>query len=130
MKGAVAIIITVLCLVVGANQCRASGAFNRYKVAQAKEDSCSLLIPNAITANGDGLYQGWKMIFSCRVDSFEVQVFNRWGELKYRSNNPVEAWDPIYHCDTCPAGAYVYAIRCKFRGQEGRTYTGVVTVIK
>jgi gliding motility-associated-like protein len=129
MKPVVAI-LSILCLVVLVNQCRASGAFNQQKATEGNGDTCSLLIPNAITANGDGLYHAWKMIFSCPVDSFEVQVFNRWGDLKYQSNNPAEAWDPIYHCDTCPAGTYVYGIRCKFRNEPGKTYTGAVTVIK
>jgi hypothetical protein len=48
--------------------------------------------PNAFTANGDGLndtYQ-WVPVF---VKEFKIQIYDRYGERIFETNNKNEAWD-------------------------------------
>ncbi len=58
-------------------------------------------IPNAITPDGDGYNDTWK-IENC-VDC-KIIIYNRWGDLIYQSDNYDNSWDGA----TYPSGAYFY----------------------
>ena len=39
-----------------------------------------------------------------------MQIFNRWGELLYETNNPDKGWDGTYNGQPCIGGIYVWLI--------------------
>jgi len=51
-------------------------------------------VPNAITINGDGLNDVFGPEFSdiSLVDEYYLQIFNRWGEKVFESNDPKAKW--------------------------------------
>ena len=51
----------------------------------------SIYIPNAFTPDGDGINDVWK-IEANGVLTFEVLVFNRWGDLVWTSKDQNQAW--------------------------------------
>jgi gliding motility-associated-like protein len=72
---------------------------------------CNLLVivPNAFSPNGDGNND----IFmpSCYLTSvYHLQIFNRWGELIFTSDNPGTGWDGTKNSKTCPADVYVWLV--------------------
>jgi gliding motility-associated-like protein len=53
-------------------------------------------IPNAFTPNGDGTNDTFKpFILDCPLRDYQLQIFNRWGELVFESTEFLEAWDGI-----------------------------------
>ncbi|MDX5321003.1 MAG: gliding motility-associated C-terminal domain-containing protein, partial [Bacteroidota bacterium] len=68
------------------------------------ESYCPIDFPNAFTPNGDGVndtypYNGdFRNIFGleCTFDSYNLIIFNRWGEIMFRSEDPNEEWDGQY----------------------------------
>ena len=71
-----------------------------------------LYFPNAFTPNGDGLND----VFTYRanlVESVQLQVFNRWGELMFFTDQLDVGWDGIYQGVIAPQGSYVYQARVK-----------------
>ncbi len=46
------------------------------------------------------------------IDKFEMYVYNRWGELLYKTNEPgyASGWDGTYRGEDCPVGAYVWVV--------------------
>lgn len=54
---------------------------------------CPLFIPNAITANNDGVNDTFIITSSCRIEDTQIRIFNRWGQQIYNSNN--WKWHPI-----------------------------------
>ncbi len=41
-------------------------------------------------------------------DNYLLQIYNRWGQLIFESNNPEQGWDGKFNGELCPAGAYVW----------------------
>ncbi|MCS7019823.1 MAG: gliding motility-associated C-terminal domain-containing protein [Cytophagales bacterium] len=68
--------------------------------------------PTAFSPNNDGLNDtfGVKTQF---INKFSLQIFNRWGELVYYSENPDERWDGTYKGIPVPAGTYVLVIQAE-----------------
>lgn len=77
------------------------------------------VLPNAFTPNGDGKNDcfGIKRWGDAKVEEFAV--FNRWGQLVFRTNNPGICWDGMFNGKPAPAGAYAYLIK-------SRTICGIV----
>ena len=89
----------------------------------------SLYIPNAFSPNGDGVNDNFGISGSA-IGEFTFQIFSRWGEIIFETNDPVSRWDGTYKGDDVPIGAYVYKVMAK--GIEGgvATKSGSVTLIR
>lgn len=88
-----------------------------------------LYIPNAFTPDNDDINDN----FSAGLDNItelNIMIFNRWGELIYKSNSPAFKWDGTFKNNPVQQGAYVWVVRAK--GIHGRTFdmTGSVTLIR
>lgn len=46
------------------------------------------------------------------TDKFEMYIYNRWGELLYKTNEAgyANGWDGTYKGEDCPVGAYVWVV--------------------
>lgn len=72
----------------------------------------STLIPNAISPNGDGKNDVWKLEFlKLLYPNAEIDIFSRWGENIYTSKDGyLEPWDGTYKGAKLPVGTYYYVI--------------------
>ena len=77
-------------------------------------------IPNAFSINNDGLNDDFRVVTGA-IKTIEISVFNRWGELLYRSNDPTKGWDGTYQGNDCQLGVYMYLV--KFTGFDDTLYT-------
>jgi len=50
--------------------------------------------PNAITINRDGLNEGFGIAGPEHIKKYELQIYNKWGEMVFKTNNPNEQWMP------------------------------------
>lgn len=92
-----------------------------------------LYMPNAFTPNGDGLNDAFGGIGE-GITEYNMQIFNRWGELIFESNDINNQWDGNYHNVMSPMGVYVYKIIAKGPAANGRfknliSKTGDVTLV-
>ena len=69
-------------------------------------------IPNAFTPNGDGLNEKFKILGIPyeQITHFNLQIYNRWGQMIYTSNDIREGWDGTWNGENCPEGVYVWSI--------------------
>lgn len=92
----------------------------------------TFFLPNAFTPNNDGKNDGYRGngIFEY-ISDFEMQIYNRWGELIFRTDSPYEAWNGRKNNtgELCQAGVYVVMVR--FRGgRDGmKEIKGFATII-
>jgi gliding motility-associated-like protein len=88
-----------------------------------------LHVPNAFTPNDNGLNELWGIV-PVFVKEYEVQVYTRWGEKVYDSNNVKTDWDGYYHEKIEPNSVYMYIIR--FTGWDRSVHyrKGTVTILK
>lgn len=72
-------------------------------------------IPNTFTPDEDEHNQLWKPIFTSGFDiySFNLEIYNRWGETIWETNDASAGWDGTYGIDglRVPVGIYNWTIR-------------------
>jgi len=69
-------------------------------------------------------------IASGDVVEYQLQIFNRWGNLFFQSNEVERGWDGYYNGKLCPQDVYVWKITCKFTNGNRITKIGDVTLIQ
>ncbi|TXC81688.1 T9SS type B sorting domain-containing protein [Luteibaculum oceani] len=71
--------------------------------------------PTAFTPNNDGINDTWKpSLTQVIADDFRLEIFNRWGELIYASEDPEVEWDGVTKLgELAPDGVYVYRLFAK-----------------
>jgi gliding motility-associated-like protein len=78
----------------------------------------TLYVPSAFTPNGDGMNDEFKVV-TRGVGLFSLQIFNRWGELVFESEDPNKGWDGTYHGEKITStDVYVYTVKAKGIYQE------------
>jgi len=93
-------------------------------------DEC-LFMPTAFTPNRDGRNDEYRPIVKCPVASFNMQIFNRWGEVVFRSEDPSAAWDGALNGNLCDAGAFVYLVEYRSSSTGTvRSLKGNITLIR
>jgi len=100
---------TVYCVISDLGSCIAKTCVS---VAVTCETSNDYSVPNAFTPNGDGTndefcLRGWNV---CLI-SFNVLIYNQWGENVFESSDPDFCWDGVYKGRLMGASTFVYVIR-------------------
>ena len=96
------------------------------------EDGFFLYIPNSFTPNDDGTNDEFfpviKGYFSSKDYSFEI--FDRWGTLIYKSNNPKETkWNGYFKNEICKSDVYVWKLNIQNNKKIIIEKVGHVTLI-
>lgn len=69
----------------------------------------TIFVPNAFSPNADGKNDIFKPTF-VRHTFYEFSVFNRWGELVFKTNDIYEGWDGTYYQKPAQEDVYIYII--------------------
>ncbi|UAY52643.1 gliding motility-associated C-terminal domain-containing protein [Ferruginibacter albus] len=111
----------------------------RYMVTVTNEFSCvsaayvrvkvtdRLFIPNAFTPNGDGINDTWQIDYLKSYPDCDVSVFNRYGQLIYRSTGYNTPWDGKCRGTDIPVGVYYYIINTK---RKKGIVSGSLTILR
>jgi gliding motility-associated-like protein len=94
---------------------------------------CYIDIPNAFTPNGDGEndYFFPRQLLSRKVTQFNMQIFNRWGQVIFETTNTAgRGWDGKFNDKNQPTGVYIYLIDAEIDGHLKEHYQGNVTLIR
>lgn len=93
-----------------------------------------LYVPNSFTPDDDEHNQRWKYyINGVDMENFEIEIYNRWGEVIWESHDANETWDGTYGINgqKIPFGTYTWRISYKDKDTDGRKYhTGIINIIK
>ncbi len=91
-----------------------------------------ILFPNAFTPNVDGHNDFFKPVLLARcdfnMDSYDLKVFNRWGNLVFTSDNPEIGWDGNYHSRS-KAAPYLWTVEYTIKGEVIKK-NGIVNLIR
>lgn len=87
-------------------------------------------VPNAFTPNNNGLNDVFRpAVFG--VEEYDLMIFDRWGELIFRTNDPEGGWDGTLKGNPCQQDVYVW--RIAFRDlvdNRHQVHIGHVTLIR
>ena len=89
----------------------------------------SIFVPNTFTPNSDGLND----LFGPKGEGIgwiDMQIFDRWGNLIFHTNNPKQGWNGKYHKEDAPIGAYVYKILARGKYEGTASFNGTVTLLR
>jgi gliding motility-associated-like protein len=85
------------------------------------------VVPNVFSPNGDGINDTWRIKYLESYEGATVEVYNRSGQIIYRSIGYAVDWDGTYKGSPLPVGTYYYIINPK---NNRPIVTGSVTIIK
>ena len=90
-------------------------------------------LPNAFSPNNDGIndyYLGKGALAG--MQNFEMNIFNRWGELIFVSKDPNEGWNGKKGNSGLiePNGVYVCVVKYKNDHGESKEVKGFATLIR
>ncbi len=91
----------------------------------------NIKVPNAFTPNGDGSNDSFGLAIIEGVASVEkMEVYSRWGQKVFASNDPSARWDGTIDGKQAPSDVYVYIIF--WRGGDGALSVakGEVTLLR
>jgi len=77
------------------------------------EGDQKLFVPDAFTPNGDGLNDVFRPIFSGPAKNYEFSIYNRWGELVFRTTTPGLGWNGYFRNKIQPGDVFVYYIQAE-----------------
>ncbi len=88
-------------------------------------------VPNAFTpGNKDNLNDVFKpIVFG--VENYSFLIFDRWGELIYKTNDTEAGWNGYYKQNLCKDDVYIW--KCEFKNvvsKRNETHVGHVTLIR
>lgn len=74
-------------------------------------DEITQLIPNAISPNGDGKNDTWKLDFiTSYYPNAVIEVYNKWGEKVFGSTGYKTPWDGTFNGSPLPVASYFYIV--------------------
>ncbi len=96
---------------------------------ETKICDCQVVVPSAFSPNGDGMNDIFRPLnaTNCKVENMELNVFNRWGDLIYSSEDIQKPWDGTYKGEPVSVGVYLWTLAYKVRGENAEPQTGSMT---
>ena len=85
--------------------------------------------PNAFTPNGDGLNDFFQ-VKGLGIKTYLLQIYSRWGDLIYESNNLEDQWDGKYNGEFVETGTYAFTIKYESMLNKDYSLEGTVTVMR
>ena len=91
-------------------------------------------LPNVFTPDGSGVNDLYHPLLPYKfVDSIDLKIYNRWGDLMFETTDPDINWDGVnVNNKQCTDGVYFYTIvvyEIKLAGLQPREFQGNITII-
>jgi gliding motility-associated-like protein len=89
---------------------------------------CYLYVPNTFTPNSDGVNDLFNPQFNCDFTSYDLKVFNRWGQELFFTNDEASGWDGSVKGKQAPIGVYAFQLIFQFEEKEELRRLGRITL--
>jgi len=110
--------------VTNANGCQATDS-----IFVEVDPSSSLYIPNIFSPNDDGNNDVY-LVRGKGISLFLLQIYNRWGQLVFESNDIENGWDGTKDGNPFNQGVFVYKITATMSSGKKINETGNVTLVR
>ncbi|MEZ4686257.1 MAG: gliding motility-associated C-terminal domain-containing protein [Bacteroidia bacterium] len=107
------------------NRCTDSISFGKFLVA----DRPAIWVPTAFSPNSDAFNDRLEF-FTLNLQSFDFQIFNRWGKPVFQTTDPNSFWDGNTPDGSAPEGVYVYILRAIGPDGERIEQSGTITLVR
>ncbi len=94
-------------------------------------DDFRIYVPGAFTPNEDGTNDVFKPVFNGVIaDDYEFLIFNRWGEMIFKSNDLNLGWDGSYKGDAVNTDVFMYIIKLRTSRRILHTFSGTFLIVR
>ncbi len=88
-----------------------------------------VFIPNSFTPNGDGNNDRF-LIFGEDIKTVDLKIFDRWGELVFKTNNMLSGWDGTYRGQLSQPAVFTYTAKVTFLDDKTFEKYGSIALIR
>lgn len=88
-----------------------------------------IFIPNSFTPNGNNPIF-LPIINFTNLSTFELTIFNRWGQPVFRTTDLNDGWNGINGTEECPNGLYVYQLKINDSSDKEIIKRGLINLIR
>jgi gliding motility-associated-like protein len=111
------------------------GCFDQQTKTIEVENDFSVFVPSAFSPNFDGLNDKFAPVFSpygLDTKTFEMEIFDRWGHLIFRTSDVFKGWDGSVGNKGEPLKEGVYVYKIRYKDLDGNSYskTGHLSLLK
>jgi gliding motility-associated-like protein len=118
------------------------GCLDTFSVTNAvrAEGGGRVVVPNAFTPNPNGSGGGFIVpgefnndVFHPVVngaDTYQLKIYNRWGELIFESNDVNIGWDGYYRGELCKQDVYVWKVELGYSDGRKETKAGDLVLLR
>lgn len=99
-------------------------------VVSLRDCATGLYVPSAFTPNGDGLNDRFHAMLHGRATEYECSVFDRFGELVFRTQDPAGSWDGTVKGIPAPVGTFTWVCRFALVGGTRQVQKGTFVLIR
>ena len=83
-----------------------------------KDCSCHVEFPTAFSPNNDRVNDYFMQVSNCPgLSDYSLQIFNRWGQLVFETNNPNVGWDGVFNAIFQPVDNYIFRFSANIEGR-------------
>lgn len=94
-------------------------------------DPTTIYIPSAFSPNGEGDPENETFkIYGPHILRVDMQIFNRWGEKVFATDNKLQGWDGNYRGEPAPVGTYSYSLHITLLDGSKIMKNGEVTLLR
>ena len=109
------------------NGCYAKDSIN---VTMATNCNNGIHVPNAFTPNNDGKNDLFKPLIFEKLLYYEFTIFNRWGQIVFRSLNTNIGWDGKYNGVNQESNTYIWQLNYQIENNNPSQKKGTVLLFR
>jgi gliding motility-associated-like protein len=97
------------------------------------KEELNVFIPNAFTPDFNNTNEIFKPVLKLdMVDEYSFEIYDRWGEKIFKTNDPTEGWDGTVQGKSTlvQTGVYIYKVKVRDTNNKYHNYIGSVNLIK
>ena len=89
-----------------------------------------IFVPNVFSPNSDNINDNWKIMKTENIQILSINVFDRWGNLVYHTNDSEDSWNGTIGGKNSSQGVYVYSIH--YLDNTGKQFvkSGDITIVR
>ncbi len=92
-------------------------------------DTIVVFVPNTFTPDGDGLNENFLPVVN-GAKRYEMMVYNRYGQIVFKTDVPGIGWDGNFNGRPCPEGVYAYKVVFKGKKTFSQQKEGTITLLR
>jgi gliding motility-associated-like protein len=99
------------------------------EVSYNEQCGFDLVMPTAFSPNQDGKNDTYKPVYTGLPSTFEMRIFNRWGEKVFETDDITKGWDGKFKGTTQPMETYVWTVSYTYGQKVQKSIIGNLALL-